>query len=234
MQPICMSIISQNYTLKDALAVILNTLETKRLSKEERGDLGELAVLYSLLALQKSYGDIFKVYHSVLLKKPNSDWTTEIDFVVVTPFAVFVIETKSFYGDTLVQKNHKLSVKNKYGTKEYDVVYQNQGHCRTLYELIYSSVSKAEVVRPVVTLFSVGTLTDSRNDSARRDYPVMNVTYLLNYIGSFVHNCITQKVKPTINLPKCIDIIDKHNIQSENEMLSHIKRIQTRYKTGGH
>ena len=233
MQAICKSIISQNYILRDALIVIQSTLANKRLSKEERGDLGELAVLYTLLALQQQYQGIMKVYHSVLLKKPNSDWTTEIDFIVVTPFAIFVIETKSYYGHTTILKNHKFNVKNEHYTKEYDVVYQNQGHCQTLYKLIYPYLSSPQVIRPVVTIFSVGTLTDTRDTSSRNQYPVLNVQYLLTYIGSIIKRGLDSHLNPNVNLPKCIEQINKYNIQSEDEMTSHIRRIQKRYKTGG-
>lgn len=229
MQPICLKIIQNNYTLQEALTVIYDTLNKQRLSKEERGDLGELAVLYTLLAIQQRYPKYVTIYHSALFKKPKSDWTTELDFIVVTPFAVFVIETKSFYGHTKVLQNQKLEVTNKYGKKEYDVIYQNQGHCRTLYELIYSYVKSPTVIIPIVTLFSVGTLEDTRTNDLRNKYPVLNVNYLATYIGTILNKGFAQSIKPTVNLPKCIQQISSNNIQSKENMIEHIQRIKKRY-----
>lgn len=230
MRQICLDIIAQNHSLQDALNIIQSTLEHRRLSKEERGDLGELAILYTLLALQQKYGEYIQIFHSVLFRKQNSDWTTEVDFIVVTPYAVFVIEGKSFYGETVIQKNHKLKVKNQYGVREYDVVYQNQGHCRTLYQLIYPYLISANVIRPVVTLFSIGNLKDERDNKSRTDYPIVNVQFLFKYIDTILIRAINQKMNPTVNMPKCIQIINKNNIQSEESMLEHIKRIQSRYR----
>lgn len=226
MDKICEHIISQNYSLQDALHAIQTCLSTPGTSKETRGDLGELAVLYTLLALHKQYPEFTKVYHSALMKKKNSEWTNEIDFIFVTPFAVFVIEAKSFYGDTTLSQNHMFTVQNKYGTKSYDVVYQNQQHCKTLYQHIYPYVKGAVVVRPIVTLFSIGTITDKRTSEQRNEYPVLNVENLYNYISKVIHAGISTQMKPKVNYPKCLREIDRQNIQSKDNMLEHINRIK--------
>lgn len=227
MNKLCQDIISQNYSLQDALGAITLALGQRGVTKEERGELGELAVMYVLLTLQSRYPTITKLFHSVLLRKPNSEWTTEIDFVFVTAFGIFVIETKSFYGSTTILPNHKFQVKNQYGTTDYDVVYQNQGHCKTLYQLTYSYVKSPKVIRPIVTIFSIGDLHDTRDSVNRNLYPVMNVENLYNYINSVLQNAINSHMKPTVNLPKYITTLDKLNIQSDDNMLEHIHRIQT-------
>lgn len=226
MDKICEHIISQNYSLQDALHAIQTCLSTPGTSKETRGDLGELAVLYTLLALHQQYPEITKVYHSVLMKKQTGDWTNEIDFIFVTPFAVFVIEAKSYYGNTTIGKDHKFTVRNKHGVKSYDVVYQNQAHCRTLYQHIYSYIKGPKVIKPLVTLFSIGTITDNRTSEQRNEYPVFNVENLYNYLSKIMYTGLSTQMKAKVNFPKCVREINRQNIQSKENMLEHVQRIK--------
>ena len=223
---ICEHIIAQNYSLQDALNAIQICLSTPGTSKETRGDLGELAVLYTLLALHQQFPKITKVYHSVLMKKQRGDWTNEIDFIFVTPFAVFVIEAKSYYGNTTIGEDHKFTVKNRYSVKTYDVVYQNQSHCKTLYQYIYSYIKGPKVIKPLVALFSIGTITDIRTPEQRNEYPVLNVENLYNYLSKIMYTGLANGMKPKVNFPKCVREINRQNIQSKENMLEHVKRIQ--------
>lgn len=227
MNNICEYIMSQNYTLKEALQAIEVALQNYSNSKETRGELGELATLYTLFTIHQEFPNITRLYHSVLLEKPNSDWTTELDFVLVTPVAVFVVETKSFYGKTTILKNHKFQVKLNKQIYEYDPVYQNQGHCRTLYEYTYTFMKDASCIKPIVNIFSIGSFVDTRDKQARNAYPVLNVEYLYNYIYRPLNAYRSGQVKPTVNVEKVCEYIDKHNVQSKENMLSHIKRIQS-------
>ena len=43
---------------------------------------------------------VYRTYHDLYLPRPDGQGTTQIDHVVVSPFGVFVIETKNFSGWT--------------------------------------------------------------------------------------------------------------------------------------
>lgn len=223
---ICDYIISQNYTVRNALRAIEIALANPKTSREVRGQLGELAVAYTLLGLKKQNPNT-KLFQSVLLKKPDSDWTTEIDFLYVTPYALYVIEVKSYFGTTEILPNLKFSVNTKQNKTEYDVIYQNQGHCKTVYELIYNYVKSPEFIKPVVTLYSLGNLIDKRSDEDRLKYPVLNIENLYNYIAKAITKANNRKLTPTVNVAKCSELIAKNNIQSEENMLQHINRINS-------
>jgi hypothetical protein len=77
-------------------------------SPEDRGVEGEAIVESSLRAiLSRMCGNDFVLRHSVILNiAPGSQYpTAEIDHLVITPFGVFVIETKAWRGQIMPGKN---------------------------------------------------------------------------------------------------------------------------------
>ncbi len=62
---------------------------------EEIGNFGENKVASKLLSMASRNGE-YEIFNGVILKSP--DGTTQVDHIVVSPFGIFVIETKNLGG----------------------------------------------------------------------------------------------------------------------------------------
>lgn len=83
-----------------------------------------------------SLGDKYKIYNDVLF--PCKNGTNQIDHIVVSPYGIFVIETKNYKGWIFgSQYSHKWT-QNIYGRKYelYNPIMQNNGHITALKRLI--------------------------------------------------------------------------------------------------
>lgn len=226
MQNITTQIIQSGYTLGDTLRTISDYMAYGRLSKEERGELAELGVFYILLALQQQYPNI-KIYHSILLRtNPNNDWTTEVDFVLVTPYKIFVIETKSYYGITTV-KDTLLKVQVKNTSYEHEVFKQNQGHCKAIYKYIYPYITSSGVIQPVITMFCNGTIRDTRNKKLQTQFPVLVIGELFDYLSTTLFKYYQSSANYLVSYDAVNSILTANNLQSEDAMLAHINRIKS-------
>ena len=96
------------------------------------GYLGEkgTATLLSFL------GNKYKVYNDVLIPTPNA--SSQIDHIVVSPYGIFVIETKNYKGWIFGNPNSYKWTQNIYGKKYelYNPITQNIGHITALKRLI--------------------------------------------------------------------------------------------------
>ncbi len=110
-----------------------------------KGWFGEKTVAIILSSLPQEY----QVIHNVMLRK-KSGKTTQIDHVVVSPYGIFVIETKNYRGYiTGSVQGEKWTQNKKYSI--YNPLKQNYGHMKTLAELLALS---EEIFIPIV-VFSV-------------------------------------------------------------------------------
>lgn len=109
------------------IAIVLHPLRAKFI-----GYLGEKETARILSSL----GDRYKIYNNVLI--PSKNGTTQIDHIVVSPYGIFVIETKNYKGWIFgSQYSHKWT-QNIYGRKYelYNPIMQNNGHITALKRLI--------------------------------------------------------------------------------------------------
>ena len=60
-----------------------------------KGWLGERSVRRALVELDPAH---FQSFHDLYLPRPDGSGTTQIDHIVVSPFGIFVIETKNYRG----------------------------------------------------------------------------------------------------------------------------------------
>lgn len=110
-----------------------------------KGWFGEKTVAIILSSLPQEY----QVIHNVMLRI-KSGKTTQIDHVVVSPYGIFVIETKNYRGYiTGSVQGEKWTQNKKYSI--YNPLKQNYGHMKTLAELLALS---EEIFIPIV-VFSV-------------------------------------------------------------------------------
>ena len=83
----------------------------------------------------RSLGAEYQVFDDVTLKTPKG--TTQIDHIVISPYGVFVIETKSHKGVIIGNDSYKywLQVLKGYRYSFYSPYRQNYAHLITLYKL---------------------------------------------------------------------------------------------------
>jgi len=97
-----------------------------------KGKVGEMAVARKLNKLPEGYAKL----HNVII--PNGKTTSQIDHIVVSPYGIFVIETKNYQGLIYGGENAEYWTQNIYGHKKqfYNPIQQNQRHIKALQHLL--------------------------------------------------------------------------------------------------
>ena len=98
-----------------------------------RGKIGESKVAAILATLPK---DQYQIFNDVIL--PTKRSTTQIDHIVVSPFGLFVIETKNYKGLIYGGEDAENWTKNMWGNKYsfYNPLKQNNGHVNALQAIL--------------------------------------------------------------------------------------------------
>ena len=78
------------------LAFILSIVGRFLRSPKMKGRFGEAVV--SVGALKRLDPKVYRVFNDLFLPRPDGKGTTQIDHIVVSPFGIFVIETKNYAG----------------------------------------------------------------------------------------------------------------------------------------
>jgi hypothetical protein len=83
----------------------------------------------------RNLGSEYRVFDDVTLKTPKG--TTQIDHVVISPYGIFVIETKSHKGTIIGSEDYKYWLQILRGSRYsfYSPFLQNYAHLKTLYKL---------------------------------------------------------------------------------------------------
>ncbi|MFE8701684.1 NERD domain-containing protein [Cytobacillus sp. FJAT-54145] len=114
------------------IALILNLPQVK-------GIIGEGWVRYYLSKLDS---DVYMVMHDILL--PTEDGkTSQIDHLIISPYGIFVIETKNYRGWIFGDEKNKYWTQVIYNRKEkfQNPIYQNYGHIKVLEALLGEKIS---------------------------------------------------------------------------------------------
>ena len=105
-----------------------------------KGAIGEGIIRLYLLFLDK---DRYVSYHDLYIPKEDGT-TTQIDHVVLSPFGIFVIETKNYGGWIFGSESGQYWTQTIYRTKNkfYNPIAQNRGHIKYLKKyLTYDQVN---------------------------------------------------------------------------------------------
>ncbi|ULJ68337.1 NERD domain-containing protein [Wielerella bovis] len=102
---------------------------------EKKGAVGEQII--KVLVLNQLDRNIYHYFHNLII--PSRTRTTQIDNIIVSPFGIFVIETKYFAGWIYGQEQqkmwtHTLSRHSKFSFK--NPLHQNYRHIKALSELL--------------------------------------------------------------------------------------------------
>ncbi len=111
-----------------ALSVLGRFLRSARV----KGRVGEAIV--SVGALKRLDSGIYRVFNDLVLPRPDGKGTTQIDHVVVSPFGIFVIETKNYAGWIFGDETSRDWTQVIYGKKSrfQNPLHQNAMHVRAL------------------------------------------------------------------------------------------------------
>jgi len=100
-----------------------------------KGWLGEASVNRGLRRLDLSQ---YQLFHDLYLPRPDGKGTTQIDHIVVSPFGVFVIETKNYKGWIFGDEKQRQWTQQIYRRKNrfQNPLHQNQLHVRALMDFL--------------------------------------------------------------------------------------------------
>jgi len=100
-----------------------------------RGWFGEHAVSKGLSRLDPTH---YQTFHDLYLPRPDGKGTTQLDHVVVSPFGIFVIETKNYRGWIFGSEKQRQWTQQIYKRKErfQNPLHQNHLHIRALMQLL--------------------------------------------------------------------------------------------------
>lgn len=95
-----------------------------------KGGIGEKRVNKLLSQLDP---DMYKIYHDLYVTKDDHK-TTQIDHIVVSPYGIFVIETKNYDGWIFGDEKSRYWTQVLYKRKEkiFNPIWQNTGHTKAL------------------------------------------------------------------------------------------------------
>lgn len=96
-----------------------------------KGWLGEKRTSLDIRQLDPA---IYHVFEDVYLPRPDKKGTTQIDHVVISPFGIFVIETKNYRGWIFGDEKQAKWTQNLFGKKYtfQNPLHQNELHVRAL------------------------------------------------------------------------------------------------------
>lgn len=157
--------------------------QMKQHTSTDKGSFGEVAVFKICEEFYQKQGGI--LYHSYSyktangvegnlkikdgeLKLENTGGTTEIDVLLVTPYALFPIEVKAYKSKKITLTDRAIDgclVTDK------SPVHQNEMHARHLYEHIFKCIPNGnpEYIKPIVTFVDECTVVDNRSN-LQKDY----------------------------------------------------------------
>lgn len=101
-----------------------------------KGWLGEIMV--SRLGLKQLDPGLYRTFGDIYLPRPDGNGTTQIDHVVVSPFGIFVIETKNYKGWIFGSEKQPQWTQQIYKAKHrfQNPLYQNLLHVKALKEFL--------------------------------------------------------------------------------------------------
>ena len=189
---------------------------------ENIGKTGEKRIARKLDWLPKEY----IVLNDIML--PTQYGTTQIDHIVISPYGIFVIETKNFKGWIFGHENSEEWTQSLLGKKHFwgwsseqhkfrNPIRQNQTHTRAIKRTI-SNIGDFKII-PIVVFLDKASLSITAPN-----YHVINWRELRSTIKRFRVQCIeTRDVKAISNKLLSTNIVDKEARKSHT---GHVQNIQ--------
>ncbi|MGX6444061.1 nuclease-related domain-containing protein [Neobacillus sp. K501] len=113
---------------KEKKVIINKSKVTPKITPERIGDLGEYKINIQLDQFPSNYKHLKDI---MLVNKNSKSGFSQIDHILLTPYGIFVIETKNYAGEIVGSKSNKQWVVNK-RYKMMNPFLQNYGHVQTI------------------------------------------------------------------------------------------------------
>lgn len=213
---IILTLIIASITKHYLLVMIVMSILVKVIYPKWRGFMGEFWVKRELKKLPR---DKYKILNDIMVKQGDS--THQIDHLIISPFGIFVIEMKNFYGyiwgnthkDKWIQQ---LGKNGKYKYYFTNPIHQNYGHVKALEELLKLDI---KYFIPIVCFSNQVRLSkDISND-------VIQLDYLVSAIETY-QNIVMEHQDIDVIYNK----IREFNITDKTERKRHVKNIKQKIK----
>jgi len=189
-------------------------------SSKNIGKYGEMRVALKLNGLSEEYITL----NDILL--PTHYGTTQIDHIVVSPYGIFVIETKNYKGWIFGHENSEEWKQSLLGKKTFwgwsseqhkfrNPIRQNAAHVRAIKSRL-KDLGNFTII-PIVVFSDNAELSITTPN-----HIVLNWSNLRSVIKSFRTPCITQE-----DIQRIVSKISAGNITTEGSREKHIRNIQT-------
>ena len=199
--------------------VIIALKNNKNIRPEKVGIIGEREVSNILGSLPKEYHVINNAIIPDQTTDSNKKYTTQIDHLVVSPYGIFVIETKNYSGWIFGNENSKRwkeTFKTTKGNYFYNPIKQNWGHTYALAE--HLNINNIRVFRPIVVF------SDNCELNVESTTPVVYMSKLKETILNYKQEIIPQK-----DVDLIYNKIIKINLISDEVEKKHVQSIGERY-----
>lgn len=148
------------------------------------GEVGETVLQIMIMDFMKrnpKRTESWRYNKSVILSDLDSQsnkFLTEIDALLLTPECIYVFECKSYSGDKKLTGKGVIVRSNG---NNCDVYSQNQLHLKILRQWL-NRFSRRPVYQMVLFDFSSGSMTDTRDATAKRELPCVNENTLFDLL----------------------------------------------------
>ena len=201
--------------MPDALLIILLILGILfyliSKSSSYKGHAGERKVARKLNFFGR-HGKKYPTYHNVTLQTP--DGTTQIDHILISPYGIFVIETKNLKGWIFGGENQRqwtqTIYKNKY--KFQNPIFQNYKHVKALENLLNADIN---------TIFNIVVFVGRSKFKTPMPYNVVNKRKLIPLINSYSNKVLSNTV-----IKKYSSIIENAIASTKFTKKEHIANIR--------
>lgn len=200
------------------LAIIRSIFTTGIRKPTNKGKAGEDRVSLVLRSLPQEYLVIDNVIIPDQGNSPSKKYTTQIDHVVVSPFGIFVIETKNYSGwifGSEKSKRWKQTFKTTRGHYFYNPIKQNWGHTFALAERLHLNTRK---FKPIVVF------SDDCELNVESTTPVVYIYQLKQCILNYMQEIIPQEEVALI-----YDRLRKNNLVGDEYETIHVESIEERF-----
>ena len=162
--------------------------------------------------LNKLDNSVYTVLEDVMIK--IGDTTCQIDFIVVSDYGIFVIETKQYNGDITGGRYDKKWVRHFYKKKYYytNPIRQNYGHIKSLCELLKLQEDK---------FFNVVHIPSKGKINIKDGIEIVRYGDLVNRISKETSKIIDNKEEIT-------DILKSNNIVAKEARKKHVESVKSK------
>lgn len=210
--------------LPQAVQKIQSPKQKPKVASTRIGELGEHKINIQLDQLPKEC----KSLSDLMLPNPKSrTGYAQIDHVVISPYCLFVIETKNYNGEIKGGRtDQRWSVSNRY--KMYNPLKQNYGHIKAIESLI-KGVAAVKFVSMISFTMRCRFSIDPELRKIHSDELVVYDVELSEFISRKLINLKTRTPEPPISAAQAQTIYDRlaqANITDAEIRKLHVQRIK--------